>query len=80
MYTLSIYNPFSKWGKGDLPSTPFLYLAVGTHTPEDGHTLLSSRLMSDKEIDEVVEHLKKELEEFRKKAKKELKTLKAKMG
>lgn len=52
---------------------------MGTHTPEDGHSLLSSRLMSDIEIDEVVENMKIELVEFRKKAKKELKMLKEKM-
>ena len=80
MYRLSIYNPFSEWQKGDLLSTPFICLAVGTHTKEAGHTLLSPQLMSDKEIDEVADNLKAELEEFRKKAKRELKTLKAKIG
>jgi len=79
MYRLSIYSPLKKWKKGDLPTSPFLYLTVGTHSKENNHILLSPQLMSDREIDEVVIQLKAELDEFGKKAKKELKALRDKI-
>jgi len=62
-----------------MPISPFVYLAVGTHSKENDLILLSSQLMSEPEIDEVVTQLKAELDEFGKKAKKELKSLREKM-
>jgi hypothetical protein len=54
-------------------------IAVGWHTDEGGQLLLTPQLMTDREIDEAVDGLIKELEEFRKAAKKELMTLRARM-
>lgn len=79
MHRLSIYSPLKKWKKGDLPTSPFLYLTVGTHSKENNHILLSPKLMSGREIDEVVTQLKAELDEFGKKAKKELTSLQKKI-
>lgn len=62
-----------------MPISPFVYLAVGTHSKENDLILLSPQLMSEPEIDEVVIQLKVELDEFGKKAKKELKSLREKM-
>jgi hypothetical protein len=45
----------------------------------DGRLILTSQLMTDAEIDDEVDGLIKELEQFRKAAKKELLSLRAKM-
>jgi len=79
MYKLMMYSPLRSWKKGQLPISPFVSIAVGSHTETDGHLLLSPQLMTDDEIDNEVEKLVKELEQFRTSAKKELKTLRAKM-
>ncbi len=79
MHRLSIYSPIKKWKKGEMPISPFVYLAVGTHSKENDLILLSPQLMSELEIDEVVTQLKAELDEFGKIAKKELKSLREKM-
>jgi len=79
MHRLSIYSPARKWKKGDLPTSPFVYLTLGAHSKDNDNILLSPQLMSDSEIDEVVTQLKAELDDFRKKAKKELKSLREKM-
>ena len=78
MRRLAMYSPLSEWRKGDPLSAPHVCIAVGIDSaPEDDdEILLSSDLMSEREIDDAVEALKNELEEFRIKAKQELKRLK----
>ena len=46
---------------------------------EEGNVLLSPQLMTDGEIDEVVNKSKRELDEFGRAAKEELRNLKEKM-
>ena len=79
MHRFTIYSPLGVWKKGEYPTSPFLHLAAGAYSEQHGHVLLSAQLMTDSEIDEVVDGLKKELEEFRTKAKKELKSIQDKM-
>lgn len=79
MYKFSIYSPLRAWKRGELPVSPFLHLSVGTYFEEEGNILLSAQLMTGKEVDEVVDQMKLELDEFRMKAKKELKLLQDKM-
>jgi hypothetical protein len=79
MSKFSIYSPLREWKRGEYPVTPFLYLSTGTHYQVEGNLLLSAQLMTVKEVDEVVDQMKLELEEFRIKAKKELKSLQEKM-
>jgi len=79
MHRFAIYSPLGVWEKGDYPVSPFVHLSAGMYSEEDGRVLLSAQLMTDLEIDHVVDGLKKELEEFRAKAKKELKSLNDKM-
>ena len=79
MYRLMIYSPIRDWKKGEYPISPFLHLAVGMHSSEQGNILLSEQLMTGSEIDNVVEEMKRELEEFRKRAKAELHSLREKM-
>jgi hypothetical protein len=79
MHRLRLFSPLKKWKKGDLPLSPYVHLSIGTYGSEDGNVLLSPQLMTAKEIDEVVNSMKRELEEFRKKAKQELQTLKSKI-
>ncbi len=80
MHRLSIYSPLSKWKAGDSLASPYVHITVGTHSSTEGeHVLLSSQLMSDQEIDEAVDQMISELEEFRKMAKKEINSLKSKM-
>ena len=63
--------------KGDKPFTPFVHIHLSEHQSDSkGHILLSPQLMTDKEIDEAVNSLVKQLENVRKKAK--LKLRKAK--
>jgi hypothetical protein len=78
MYRLALHSPLRGWNKGEFPISPFVYLSLGYRSEDNGHTLLSARLMRDSEIDEAVDQLKGELEEFRKKAKEELKSLQQK--
>ncbi len=75
MHRLAMYSPLHARKEGDYPLAPFLHLSVGTHSEEQGHILLSSQLMTDSEIDYVVDEMRQELEEFRKNAKRELKSL-----
>ena len=79
MNKLMMYSPLRSWKKGELPISPFVSIAVGAHSENDGHLLLSPQLMTDAEIDHEVESLIKELEQFRTSAKKELRNLQAKM-
>lgn len=80
MQKLAMYSPFRSWKKGNLKASPFVSLAVGSHSKSnDGQLLLSAQLMTDSEIDYEVDGLIKELEKFRKAAKKELRTLQAKI-
>lgn len=79
MRNFTLYSPFRQWKKGDPLSSPYVHLSIGTHSVSKEHILLSPRLMTDGEVDETVERLKEELEEFRKKAKKELRDLRAKI-
>tara|TARA_R110002074_G_scaffold366065_2_gene539921 strand:+ start:52598 stop:52849 length:252 start_codon:yes stop_codon:yes gene_type:complete len=80
MNRLSIYSPFKNAIKSDYPTSPYLHLAVDNHsTTKDGVILLSPRLMAPIEIDETIEQIKNELDEFGIKAKKEIKQLKEKM-
>jgi len=75
MHKLNMYSPLRAWKKGDYPISPFVHLSVGYHTVSDEHILLSPQLMCDQEIDDIVDKLSHELEEFRKAAKRELKML-----
>lgn len=79
MHKLTLYSPLRSWKKGQLPVSPFVSVAIGTHSEVDGQLLLTAQLMTESEIDHEVDSLVKELEEFRKNAKKEIRTLKAKM-
>nr|VFJ44012.1 MAG: hypothetical protein BECKDK2373C_GA0170839_100730 [Candidatus Kentron sp. DK]VFJ53473.1 MAG: hypothetical protein BECKDK2373B_GA0170837_104229 [Candidatus Kentron sp. DK] len=79
MHRFTIYSPLNAQKKGDYPISPFLYLSAGFYSEDQGHVLLSAQLMTDSEIDYVVDGLKEELEEFRTKAKNELKALHNKM-
>ena len=79
MNKFAIYSPLGVWKKGDYPISPYLHLSVGNHFEEEGNILLSAQLMTSREIDEVVDQLNQELEEFRNNAKKELKVLQDRM-
>ena len=77
MHRFSVCSLLSKWKKGDPPSPPWVHLSPGTHSQSEGVVLLSEELRTDREIDDTVDQLKTELEEFRKKAKEELRRLRA---
>ncbi len=79
MHRLHMYSPFRKWKKGDPLASPYVRLSVGRCQTVEGEMLLSPKLKTAKEIDEVVDSLKKELEEFRAVAKKELPSLKSRI-
>lgn len=79
MSKFAMHSPLRSWKKGELPADPFVSLEVGTHMESDGRLILTSQLMTDAEIDDEVDGLIKELEQFRKAAKKELLSLRAKM-
>jgi len=79
MHRFAIYSPLGAWKKGDLPTSSFVHLSAGMYSEEHDRILLSAQLMTESEIDHVVDELKKELEEFRTKAKKELQSLHEKM-
>ena len=80
MHRFSLYSPLATWKNGDPLTTPFVSLSLGTYSEsEEGLVLLSPELMTDHEVDETVDQLKSELEEFRRRAKQELHNLRAKM-
>ena len=79
MNKLIMHSPLRNWEKGEIPVSPFVAIAVSSHSESDGKILLSTNLMTDSEIDYYVDHLIKDLEKFRSSAKKELKSLRAKM-
>lgn len=79
MHRLSLHSPFSRWKKGDPLASPFVQLSLGSYSQSEEHILLSPQLMTDKEVDETVDKLRDELEEFRRRAKKELRDLHAKI-
>ena len=75
-----MHSPMREWKKGDYPVSPHVSISLGTHSStSDGKVFLSPLLMSDLEIDEAVDGIKSELEEFRRKGKRELKSLRKKM-
>lgn len=76
MNPLALYSPSRQTRSEDWPARPFVHAMVGACTKVDGHTLLSAQLMTNQEIDEFVNELKIELEEFSEAAKKELRKLK----
>ena len=61
--------------KGDLPFNPYIYLWLSGSLEKNGKMCLTSNLMNDREIDEAVDRLIKQLETARKKAKRELNTI-----
>lgn len=66
--------------KGDLPFTPFAHIWLSQHSEDaEGRILLSPQLVTDKEIDESVDRLIKQLEKARRKAKKDLREKKEKL-
>jgi acyl-CoA reductase-like NAD-dependent aldehyde dehydrogenase len=75
MSRLSVYSPLATWKKGEYPITPFVHVAVAFHSEADGQVLLSPPLMTEKEVDDEVDALVRELEAFRQSAKKELATI-----
>jgi len=80
MHRLRLFSPLRKWKKNDYPLSPYVHISIGTYgETKEGDILLSPQLMTAIEIDEAVNSMKKELEEFRTKAKKELQTLKSKI-
>ena len=80
MSKFEMYSPLRARKKGDNPVSPFIHLSLGYHaTSDDGHILLSAQLMTNREVDECVDQLRKELEKFRKEAKQELTTLHERM-
>ena len=79
MHKLVLCSPLRSRKQGQLPVSPFVSVAIGTHSEVDGQLLLTAQLMTESEIDYEVDSLVKELEEFRKNAKKEIRTLSAKM-
>ena len=73
MSTFELYSPLRTWKKGDYPISPFIHLSLGHYSQSnDGHILLGQRLMTNREIDDLIEQLKNELENFRKEAKQHL--------
>jgi len=80
MSRLTMYSPFQKWKKGDDLDRPYVCVQVGESFPENGNTLLGRKLMSDREIDEIVGELKSDLDKFSKEAKRELEKLRNKMA
>ena len=79
MGTFSLYNPLSRWKKGDNPVPPIVHLALGIYSESEGKILLGPDLMTDKEVDDLVDLLLGELEKFCEQAKKELRSLREKM-
>lgn len=60
-------------GKGDQPFAPFVHLWLSEVSRDsEGRELLSPKLMTDREIDESVDKLIRQLEKARKRAKREL--------
>ncbi len=59
--------------KKDLPFNPYVHIFLSEYSQDEGHILLSPRLMTDEEIDYSIDRLRKQLETARKKAKLELK-------
>ena len=80
MNRLAMYSPLRDWEKGQLPTSPFVHIMVGTCSKEAGHVLLSPQLMTAGEIDEAVAQMRAELDEFATKAKRELRELKSKIA
>lgn len=62
--------------KGEIPFAPFLYIYLSEHFNFEDRILLSPQLMTDMEIDEVINSLIMKLEKVRKKAKTELRKAK----
>lgn len=66
-------------GKNDPPFNPYVYVVLSEHFKDsDGNITLSSKLMTDMEIDEAIDLLISQLEKARNKAKKELQKAKSK--
>jgi len=71
---LNVQPPF-KMEDRRLPISPLVHVCISNYYQHDGQILLSAQLMTEKEIDEAVDHLREELETFRNKAKQELKKI-----
>lgn len=80
MSMFGLYSPLRAWKKGDYPISPFIHLSLDRYSQSNnGHILLGQQLTTNREIDDLIEQLKDELENFRKKAKQHLATLHERM-
>lgn len=53
-------------------SRPFVHISIGNYAKEKDHILVSPQLMTEREIDESIDLLLKDLENVRTRAKREL--------
>lgn len=79
MASLDLYSPLRARRREDYPTSPFVHLCLGTYTIHKQRVLLSEQLANDREIDDFVERLKAQLDDFGRTAKKELRVLGEKM-
>lgn len=80
MNSFRLHSPMQARKKGDIPTSPFVQIAVGSHSSTDNNDiLLTPRLMVDSEIDHEIDALIKELEKLRVRAKKEVVMLRKRM-
>ncbi len=77
-----VFNPLKKWKKGEYPLSPQVAIRLPTYRTEScGAVTVGPYLGTEKEIDESINFLIRELENVRKDAKRELKaTLKKQVG
>lgn len=79
MASLDLYSPLRGRRKEDYPTSPFVHLCLGTYMIHNQRVLISEQLATNREIDDFVDRLKAQLDEFGRAAKKELRVLGEKM-
>jgi len=64
-----LWRSLAKWKAGDMPAGAAVAVGIADHMEVDGELLISSHMMSEREVDEAIDNLVAQLEKLRRKAK-----------
>lgn len=64
-----LWRSVAKWKAGDVPTGAVVAVGIADQMEVDGELLISSHLMSEREVDEAIDNLVAELEQLRRTAK-----------
>jgi hypothetical protein len=70
-----LFMPFTLVGESNdtpLPTNPIVLMQLAEYVPEQNQVFIGAHLMTDRDVDDLVDHVVREAESFRRLAKHEL--------